>query len=701
MFMINEIEKILSSFVTSKKSKNPIRITLPDVNRIDVGQMKFESKLRYPSEPLISGRQTGASKVKLGVPVISRKLIENKNLTNLDKVFLEIMDNSMLPRLISDDHQSSSVKILVCDDQSYNLVMKLKRILSKSDASDSKYSNFLHKSPFNMSAILLLTEMLDLFDRQQKPLLFKRYNPNTGKPLYIFNYDLVRQSFPYLKMSDLYILSKEKAQFDVNTIDPSQSNRIQLTVRLLQQFAHSTNWIELNSIDKLLCQIHPNYDNVIVFNGVTSTTNQFDKTATGSSQLLYRMPNSDMLLMVEQFVHFLDKLKLRPTSISFKAGDSHVQSKTVARLIATNLATRQPKPDEIWTGARVLVLDRLCSIAGPLFHADKYGAFLEQENLFERVRDDVNLPINLVSSNELDDKLQLTLLSQVLSVIIKFTLDIRPHRGVHGQTTPTNDDLARYKASHISSALTSSQSVSRHLDIVKYLYECLYDGYLLILRLESSLIALNDDIAKLQSTDTCETVIARLERILVALNQLTANGSRSIRSMDLIRLACIIVDLINRFFALLKRGKNTKAAESVTQLKRQLVEVDFRKMLKSIRNASDDKSWSTEDLLKTLNSFDALSSGLDNHNTASQIHADIMEFASGDTDPDLYSSTVLNDTSQVNQAIILLFMCSLTAHELSLIKSLETEIKQQKGAEDVYILMRGIAEPCDFVRALR
>lgn len=682
--MINEIEKILDNFVASKKPKNPIRITLPDVRPIDVEDMKLDTKVRYSLDPIISDRKADdleASKKALG---LTRLILSHKYLPT-DSLFLSIMDDNVLSRLVRNpEYLSPSVRLLICDSQCYNLFAKLNRIVFRSGLLAGCHSNFLHKSPFDIAAVLVLSDVVAIFESQDSPWLFKRLDQKTGRTIYSFNYSLVRQTFPYLKMSDLFVFVGEMKQLDLSKFDPAAS-REDLTIKLLNQFAHSCTLIDLSSMSKLLVQVHPIYNNVVIMDQPSSAPDR-------SPRYLYdRLSGAHLISMAEQIVTLAEASKLRMTSICYRAADPFGQTKALSQLISTNLESRTLTPEKGLYGARVLVIDRFHNIANALSHADRFGPYQEQEKPVGR--DGSRLKTG--TTDQLGELIQLVPLTQVLSTIIKYSLRTKPQES---SMRPLNEDQSRF-GGRVNMAMLSQQSIGRHLDAVQSIYESLNDGYLLVLRLESTIketireVKLQPDSAKTQ-----EMIALRVQRIFEALNQLMESNSKSIRALDLVRVACILLNCIDKSLTNYAKTAHAEAISILSDIRKQLLSSEFKRHLKSI--CSDSDIWKPEELLKAMSSFNSLLMNLGAEKANEQTEEIIADFVSQKLDSMAYPNLRLSKLDNDGEVLIVVFLGSITPQELGLLKSAGEELGNRREFRDMFIVAAGLAKPDDFMRAL-
>lgn len=667
MFMIEELDNILKGFVSKQGKPYSIRITVPDVAPISIDKKFIDPNIKYIPDSLV---KFNGSKSVFDIKEAS---FVHENL-GTDFLFLETMNKNVISRLIS--NKGSSSRFLICDSTCYDLFVKYTRILRRCQRTDTNDSLLLYKSPFDFLSILKLSEVVDLFGRQQKPFLFKRFVASSSKPVFMFNYWLVRAAFPYLKMSDLIVMLWDVKDLDLNGIDESSSKEI-LTLRLLNHFARTISFIEVGSLNKLLDQTHPMYDNVIILkNDRESNSIQINPFA--------RYPDILLLNLASQVANFIERLKVKLCSISYRSEDPYEQTRALAQLLEANFSSRTVKTDvPNARTAKVLIIDRFFNLSSPFLHADRYGPFCEQEKLVDRVNDGISRPI-ILTLDDLDERLHLVLLTQTLSSIIEYTINMKP----------SQSDAKQANIPKINKVLSSYQSINRHLDIVRSIYKCLYDGYLLMNRLETSLISLQTE--SLQEGASVE----RLQRISVAINSLIENSGNSLRANDIARLLCILVDVLNKFLAKFKKNQDSKSQQAVIDIKRQILYESSIKSKLKLNYSSGENDMKLEDLIKAIHKFDSSISLPNCYINSDSIQEVLKNFNENKLNAESYKSLDIDKSKGDEEILILIFIGTMTPNELALVKSYEANIKQ-KGAKQIYIFSSSLADPDEFIKALR
>lgn len=693
MFVLDELDRILQNLAIDHKKKrdrNRLRITLPDVTRIVFDHRELDKLVVYSFDVVVDARNKS-------IKTSDRFMESNQNNLSSDSLFESVIGRMILPRLaeIPERHYPSA-KLIICDRYSYNLLMKLKRTTVTNSTRDSPndMSNFIYKPPNNVTAIFLLRDVVDMIDREQEPILVQRRDPS-GKQTLQFNYSLIRRVFLYLKMSDLIIILRDGGKLDLASFD-IKANREQQILQYLSYFARFSCLIEMGAISESIGNPHMIYDNVLISQIVPDTN-----VASGDSlSSTLRLPLVHLASMARKLILVLDKLSLRLSSISYRKNDPNGQTKLMAQIISTSLPTKTRIDHRL---GRLIILDRHYDLQQVFLHADRYGPFLEQERQvrFMKNKDDFKPRSGFVDG--LEDRLQLEKLTDVLGVILRYTANLKPKdlRPLNGNGAI---NLAQPKQS-LANLMTSSQSIKRHLDIVKVAYKCLSDGYLLTLRLESSLEQLTAQLKDLREPMTNEQqdeLVGKLQRVAAAFNQLIKISGKIIRPSDIIRVACVLIDTINLFFHKHTGMVDSKVSSALNDIKKPLLSKGYLKQALKVELDEDDGELKVQlnGIWHKLNAFDLLSREKCGSKSRESIEQILEGFRAGNLDQDFYPTTKLLDVTTNTACIVLVFLGSLTPNELGKIKALEANVKAQTKYFEILVMAYDLREPEDIMKLL-
>lgn len=685
MFLLDELDKILERIATGGKKRDigKIRISLPDVKGVNIERMQLGTKVDFPLEPLSHIKNNhgyrSVEDLKFDTSILAQQS------PSLNSLFVTLMNTVALTEIKNSlDRQYPSAKLVVCDRSSYNLMIKLRRILTLVKSQNSKsFKNFIYKPPFNVTAIFLLSDLIDLFDRLREPIVIIRQDKSVGK-IANYNYSLIRQTFPFIKMTDLIFLIQNKENLKIGNFDPNGSREEQIT-QFLAHFARTTRLIELAPVYKMLGDLHLFYDNVSI-----SPSNAFDADQSDTNQLYTKLSLKQLSYLSQHLVHLTKKLRLHLQSISVRNGDPYEQNKVFSQLLIASLP-KQEEYSEDDSLARVIILDRYYDLQETLMHADRYGAFLEQER-HDSVLGDQMIKLRMDTVDELDEQLQLNQLTDVLGSILKYSISLKPKK-------VSNLKRNKLKDTHLSSALTTTQSIRRHLDIVRQIYKYLNEGYLIILKLEANLGSVSKSLRTLKeplSAAEQDQLAHRLQRVFSALKQLIKISGKSIRVVEIVRVSCILVDVINMFMLIHnKRGLYEGSSRVINDIRLSLL--DTRNMKKLLK----DKIDSEVGLVEKVRDFDKTSREMCSYKSTLTLEEIIQKFYSQQLDNDAYSTTILSNKPMIGRtSIILVFLGALTHNELSKIKVLETSLKSNKKSSDIFVLTSGLSSPKNFIHSL-
>lgn len=711
MFLINDIDKILSNIVQLGPNHRPeVRVRLPDIKRIDVSRQNLvQQEIKWDADKttiiLPGSREYRSSELtnRMKVDFLLHKTNRRYSSTNL--LFIDTMNQIILEKLLKKEQENlSGSRVIICDRLSYNLLLKLRRQLNKNQLNDKQLSaNLLYKSPFNYSAILLLPEVIELFERQKKPLLFRRKLEKTGATGYNFNYNLVRAVFPYLKMSDLTFLVAERGDLDFSSVNV-QGNRDYLTIQLLHYFARSSELIEMKPICNLLGIPHQFYNNFLIV--VSPDDINLDQKHANSNPL-NKLNLGHLVFMAEHLISLSDRLRLNLISITHTQNDIHGQARVLSQYVG-NKSLRLAK-NHIQS-ARVIVLDRLHSLRTGLAHADRYGAFLEQEPVYRLHGGDIER-LRITTQDKLDEKLQLVPLIGLLSSIIEYTINLKPANNRKGvNSADANND-------HRKGSLGSGLAIQRHLNIVKITCDILNEGYLLITRLEASLLEIANDMASHywsanQQSDKSELFMRqtgeKITRFGEAYKQLVGTAGKSIRPVDLFRTGYVLLDIIESYLSIASgksKPTDNKWLDAINELRRSIVTGRNIKEAFKLRSIdSDEQKKSQQDIGIIMKDLESVSGKLlASQKLTPDLIQTMADFEANNLNMDTQFTTIkLSDRrSSASDALILVFIGPITSHEISLLKELEKKWKlDKKPVGDLFILASNLLKPDDIVRFL-
>lgn len=591
MFLVQEVDKLLASFANNTRAKEVFGVNLPDIDRIDVEELNLSQKVRYPlsSDATLKHNQPPAF---------------SKPYSTTDAVFFDLIKQLVLFNIAQIPlKQYASAKLVLCDTSSYNMLMKLQRM------NYQKVKNFIYKPPFSVTAIFLLQDIVDLFDRERKPIVIIKNDKHSGKNVACFNYEFIKQIFPFLRLCDLIIIFKDKGDLILGTFDAKSSRDIQI-VQCLAHFASSSMVIELSSLYKSIGYPHIIYDNVLMLPPQLNTDQQyyFDK-----------LPLLHISLMMQTLMRIVKYSNVTLESIAYRAGDPTGQTRLFAQLLATSVSSMQELKSLSNTSyGRVLVMDRFHDVQSVMYHSDTYGSFLEQELQVEPGDEELS-KLRIDSIDELDKKLQLERLTDVLSSILRYSMTLT------GKSSTTN------------------RSIRRHLNIVKLIYKSLNEGYLLVLKLEANLENICNQVRNIKDPlppEEQQHLVEALQRVLSAYKQLAA----TVRKHDLLRLSCIMLDTTNTF---LYWHKNNKSV------------LDIRSYILKNREFS-----------KKLVVYDRLSRDYCGCKSEFSLDKLVQTFYEEQLSQESFPVINLNKKN-VTSVIILVFLGYLTPNELAKIKSLK------------------------------
>lgn len=713
MFVLDELDKILNDLATKlrkNKKSSAMRLSLADIERINVEELDLYRKVYYRQSDLVDSKDIQANLL----PKHYQSVIEansSKKTVSSDALLIESMAPLVLLKLAGQGEQHYPfMRLIVCDSSSFEILLKLSRLTSK---LDRKLNNFLFKKPFNVTAVISLPDLVDLFDRDGEPILLRTLDTVRRMTVTTFNYPLLRRVFPYIKITELIIILESKGQLDLNRFS-TVVERDLMILQFLKHFAKKTILIELNDIIRSTGLPHLMYDNVLA---VGPPDNNIKLTFDQKLSLTH------LTSMAEKLLNLSDRLRLNVKSVAYRIHDSHGQTKVLAQFISSLLLNKKkilhsqsnlsdggsmkPAPDR---PTKILILDRMFDIQSPLFHSDMYGPFLEQEKHQLQRLTSKSIRPSVESVDILEEKLQIIQLTKVLETIMEFSLSSKTSQQQQEQQERFKIAKSSRKQKIIQpSNLAISQSLKRHLDLIKSIYGCLQDGYLMLLKLEASLASIDRQLNnKEDEVKNPAAISAQLERVYEVfrkLIKLSLNGiSKSIGGYDLFRVACIILDVANRLSFHHRRankdqdGNPPVALEIVSSL---LNDRDLRKTLKSINTNESNQI----DLVQKLNEFHRLSASSCGSRCNLSPEQLISRLARDKLPDDQFNIKLLDkqqskeDAATCNATLVVIFLGSMSPFELCKFKLAEASILGEKSR--LILLNCGQIRPEEFLMALK
>lgn len=734
MFVLHELENILNSFV-SNRVNNRSKITLADIDRVDVEAFNIESKIRL--EPVDISQTLAATDPRNHRHLNDISWINDNTQLNpsTDLLFAKSIKSLVLDRLVGMPTRAyPSARLLICDSKSHRLLEKFQHLAGN---NSGQQQFLLNRQPYNVTATLLLDDLVDIFDRLGRPLI-KTKRDSAGNQVINYDYTIVKQVFPFLRLSDLAIVLEEIGELRLKTytLDGKRSHQV---LQMLTHFARSNQLIELQSIGKSLGQLHPIYNNVCILKShlvsvdaapapaaspaQTPDVINFSRRFIANNHLTPQLAHLSPI--AQRVLQLVSQLGWSLESVTFRVGDPTGFSKIFAHILDSTLKyERNNKPEQVsntnCSTARLLVLDRYFDMQGLLRHADTYGSFLTQEQR-------AMTRTSVILEDELARELRFEKLTNVLGAILKLTSG--------------NNKLDKNKNRTIS----SNQSIRAHLDQISEIYKTLQSGYLLLLKLEAFLESMldkmrnsitsnnNNNNNKLDRRDQLE-FSQRFKRIAEAFKQLISlPASSPLQVSDALRFACLLIDAISVHLYL---NPDSPELKSLVDLKSEFVYGEqFRLTLKQIadtrgndleklappgdddvlRNDSSYSSYVTSSRLgDSLDVFDAISSERCATRSSLKLEEIMEHFYKRQLDSTSYPSikfhpqqragasnrlitTNNNSATKSNKKIVILMLGSLTHDELNRMKSLEARLTR---AHDILTLVCDLIRPDEFIRSL-
>lgn len=677
MFALDEIDKILESLVSKKgRESRVLRVNLPDIERIEVDKLRpliRENKKDYHTLDIVEQNRDLVSPFKLNL------FAKHDDILSTDRMFATQMNDLLSPILANvPQRHYPTAKLIIYDDLSYEALTKLQRVISLGSGSSNSadLKNFLYKKPFNITAIFSIKYLSELLDQSPNPKLVNRLDRSNGKSTKQLNYFSIKREFPYLKLTDTIIILYNKQLYESQDRHP-QTGEPRMTLSFLQQFSRSVQFVELREIIKNMGAVHHIYDNVLTFAPRAEISN-------------FLRPSFEQLThLAEQLVRITNNLRLRLDLISYRMADPYGSTKVFSQLVTSILKTSTNKKlCESYRPARLLVIDRFVDLQSFLFHADLYGPYVEQEELSQNKSTKLSTSQWLTSSDELDDKLQLCQLNEALNIVIQHAASLKvADTGTLNFRIPT------------TTVMSVSQSILHHLVMIKELYKSLDGGYLLLLRLESTVATVTDQVRSLKeplSSTKQEELALRVERVYNAFKKLVKSRSISLESTE--RLACILVDVMNVFFYIASNDETlSKKASSVMSKVNSSLVGKFRKILSDMIDHDDKKRDTKIDLVhERFTRFNKVSKDTCSSRSALKLETIVETFLNNKLSNQFYPLLSIREDSSKVDFSVLVILGPLTPSEIGRIKVLEKGLHTGK----ILVVCVDIWRPSDFLQNL-
>jgi len=596
---------------------------LPPLERMNALQFDLTSvQMKVPKIDLKGDLSERRYSVEAGRTITGLLLRQQTSIvSSINDLFVSMMRSLVLCRLAElPERPYPAARLMVCDRISYNYLTKLQYISTMRDSNievlEGKQKYSIHRAPFNVTAVFLIEEVTRRIDDAEKPFVRLRHDQSDGRTVAIYEYSVIKKTFPYLRISDLVIVLCNGSNLRLFTFDVSAPREHQV-LQCLSHYARTSIFIDLAPIARQVGNQHIFFDNLCIFNPMSSkppdssrsqpisrtetirSDNTEDRAANRprgktlelSNNIHMKLPLVHLSFFAYRVLHLSQVLSLHLRSIHFRADDPNNFTKLFTQIVTSGLQSSGANiMKQAHREARVLVLDRFVDLQAVWRHTELYGPFCEQELLLPVVKPDkpdrkqsigeldkyqtsVNLLRNRLShalhnTSELDPQLHLEKVNNVLSSIVRYTMEIKPRnidlrRFINGKNMMKNRlDMSEPKLlpASVSSIIHSHQAMHKHLQLIKIVHEQLDAGYLLIIKIESKAIELTREMTNIMKekreplgSEGKSEILERLKRILAAYMQLSKlvhdkglqAGRPRIRLDDLVRLVCTLLDLIN------------------------------------------------------------------------------------------------------------------------------------------------------------
>lgn len=696
------------------------RVPAKEIGRIDVNKILTFERIRFQEIDItreLSDRHD---------PFDLKSCISNRKYVTLDTQFARLMKQLVLDRLAQIPERSyPAARLMICDHEAYRNLLKLQYVVRRIHPDQALHRFLLQKPPFKMTAIVLLKDIVNLVQKVGRPLALIKDNQTVN-----YDYSIIKQIFPYLRITDLIVVLGEIGSLRLGTFTMNASKDHQI-IQFLTHFARSTHLVELLPIKNKIGGQHQLFSNVSILR-VPNFTEMAPHETTGQTQRA-TSANAHLeptLLQLSFIAHrlyeLINQLEWHLDTITFRVGDPNGFSKIFAQIVHSIEKTESSgsvsgsattKRDQTLVPVRVLVLDRFFDFQGLLSHTDRYGPYLEQEN--SPSNNDGLCNLRLDEADHLDELLQCTSLTDALRTILEYgTKDIADVHKNSPQYRAEPQNATRSNQSF------KTHSIRRHLDIVKSVYKSLSEGYLLVLKMESSLAQIMKLIHKLELDVTNEVqmhdIVERIRRVATVLDQLLMLPDKSLTAMDMIRVALMLIDLINIILYLYPRS--SASFEQLAQIKLSLMarsefsgtlelEEDQRDINFKHKYKNEPAKHRPINIRDKFEKFDSLSRANCGHTATASLEEIIEQFYLRKLDLGSYPrlkrpSTPPTLAKNVSRnKIIVLVLGSITYDELTRIKSLEATLMQRRRAQDratsdIVIMCSDIIRPDEFITSL-
>lgn len=748
MFVLNELENILQRVSSDHKrhrAREPARITLPQLERVDVNQLRLASKVRMQpldiDKELLDLHNRQREDDDLAQASRGRDLSTDMLFTSLMRTI--ILDN--LRRLPM--RAFPSARLMICDQESYQLLMKFQFLAQNktppvsSGRAERPTNCLIYRQPYDVAAVLQLEEIVEQFSRLDRPFVKFVKEAGSSKKTAQFDYSVVKQLIPFLKISDLVIVLHQIGDLRLRmfTVDGRRDHQI---LQSLTHYARSAMLLELRAIDKAIGQHHLVFDNVTTFlphnnqlflDSMRTLEKQAAELDNTNTKFNYHLvpPLSHLTLIAYRLVRLVQKLEWTLESITFRLGDPNGFTKLFSRIFQSilkcdsNQTSWRPKGESDGSPpivpVRVLVLDRYFDFQGLLRHSDHYGSFVEQE--LQSSCSDMASTKQLTEIDKLDELLYPEKIEDVLSALLRLNV------GSLGASS---------RAKSLESPGSDSQATQKHLMIIKQLYKTMNDGYLLMRKLESSIESMLNMLSCLKAPlgehEQIE-LIERIKRLYMAFRKLVSSKSGAIKVSDSIRFACMLIDLINVCIYLQPsermRAQLLDLKISIVlgkELMAELIALIEARGNDLLTDERRDEKGVIVALTERLDEFDRVSSKNCPHRSLLSLEDIIEQFYKRQLDPKIYPTQKLARVSktptglikdQSRNKIIVLTLGSMSYDELHRIKRLESRLaKAEKQAparkspragkqpapgsptKDLLLITCGFIRPDEFVYSL-
>lgn len=702
MFALEELDKILSSIGLGGRRRSEQRPSgALKSEELDIEKFEWANPRLY-----VPGSSLDPPKSNK-LPEFLEHYAQKKGSNSISDLLTALLVPLLVEKLQSvPERHFASARLLICDEVTLILLNKIKNhLIEQTSVKETAVRDFLYKPPFRVTAVLPLQELIDLFNRTPEPLVIIKNQ--FGRRSANYNYPLIKRLLPYLKVVDLFICHSDSKGLDLKTFSFDGSREHQI-LQFLSNFARTSHLIDVEQVCKHTGLLHPNYNNVAITQSIGSTGD------------IYLRPNvATLALTAELVVRVASQLELNLTTIQYRAGDPNGLTKVCSNMISTvwktsNRLANKPSGQE----TRLLVIDRTFDIQSLLYHSDTYGAFIEQDSAL--------LVANKMeswtgSSDILGTKLRDIALTDVLSTALKFSLDIHKFSRIESQIKPEGQSN---RTQQLLSIMSSGNSLRHHLTLIKAVYQTLDEGYLIMLKIELSLEELIDQLRAIPRPLAPEEqgrVVSKIERVTAALVQLTKISGKSIKAMDIVRTACIIVDIINTFALI--HGNNSKEYEkTLSSLKSALLldqrfesefQTGIRSKLAEVLLEGENESTKLSSLSKLMSGFDRLSKSFCGSKSILKLEQIIERFISRTLDAESFPMIELTPQLETKQTdttsalskdrigVIIVFVGALTSGELARIKTFESKMlqpgKSSVSKGKILVLMSGLCKPENFL----